>query len=200
MTELPLSTVCNYYGMYDILQTSVACGAHQLAAAVHVRVRQASVLVVGTMMNASRQAALCSSGLLHAAPIDGVCYIPLQPNVPLDAQPAVDALLAKATDFLRATADGLAEFRPQLHEVSNAGTCLAALSLVARADASMQRLCIAIWCCNILRFRSHLLAPVSHCGHQRVLALCLHDPASCAHIVICLSDCFRRHTETGESE
>ena len=57
-------------------------------------------------MKPSREKQLAASGLLHAVPTDGVCFMPLDLSQPLDQQPAVQVLLHKASDELEYGANG----------------------------------------------------------------------------------------------
>lgn len=56
-------------------------------------------------MKQSRQEALCSQGLLHMHPVDGVCYFPMRADTTPHLQPPHNALLVKATDFLERRED-----------------------------------------------------------------------------------------------
>jgi hypothetical protein len=85
---------------------------------VQVRKTHPGLIVVGTIMNRSRQADMCSHGMLQLPPEDGVSYIPLQLDVPLCDQAAFDVLLVKVTDFMRLdAATGLGAVQPELVEV-----------------------------------------------------------------------------------
>lgn len=62
---------------------------------------------VGYAMKASRQAALIEQGMLPLLPVDGVCFVPVDLlAVGIEAQPRIDLLLHKATDFLVSTDSG----------------------------------------------------------------------------------------------
>ena len=84
---------------------------------VQVKQQDPAILVVGTMMKESRQRSLCSSGLLHGTPRQGVCYIPLLPSLPLSQQARVNALLVKASDFLDDVHHAAPTYLPQFAEV-----------------------------------------------------------------------------------
>lgn len=57
-------------------------------------------LVVGYVMKRSRQLSLGVEGMLPLLPLDGLCFMPLDPALPLAQQQPFDILLQKPTDFL----------------------------------------------------------------------------------------------------
>lgn len=57
-------------------------------------------LVVGYVMKRSRQLSLGVEGMLPLLPLDGLCFAPLDPALPLAQQQPFDILLQKPTDFL----------------------------------------------------------------------------------------------------
>ena len=57
-------------------------------------------LVCGYVMKRSRQLSLCAEGMLPLVPTAGLCFMPLDPALPLEAQPPFDLLLKKPTDYL----------------------------------------------------------------------------------------------------
>jgi hypothetical protein len=98
----------------------VMSGTPRTASSVHVQARDSGLLVVACVMKHSRQVDLCKQKLVSMQPQQGVMFCPLDPAL-THGQPAFDALLVKATDFLDERLDAAgnlsATYHPALQQV-----------------------------------------------------------------------------------
>lgn len=60
-------------------------------------------------MRPSREQALHTSKLIHLEALESVCFLPLSPYLPLEAQPTVHVLLHKITDYAIASSTSTAQ-------------------------------------------------------------------------------------------
>jgi hypothetical protein len=75
------------------------------------------LIAVGYVMKASREHQLAMAGLLHAIPIEGVYFVPLDLSQPLEQQPAVQVVLHKASDELEYDAGGAVAWSQRLKDL-----------------------------------------------------------------------------------